>query len=234
MEHRYPVALVTGGARGIGFATSEALARASMTVVLTARRLEQAEVAADRLRHDGLHVIPWELDVADHESVKNCAANLPDEVGAVDVLINNAGVSLDWNGNVFMLEESVLMDTLAVNLLGVLWMCQAFVPPMMDRGYDHVVNVSPDSGQLASMGAISPAYSISKAAVNAVTRIMAAAAGPSVKVNSIHPGWVSTDMGGPEAPTNPNDAASYVLKLATLPQHGPTGGFFFQGEVFAW
>jgi NAD(P)-dependent dehydrogenase (short-subunit alcohol dehydrogenase family) len=228
------VALVTGANRGLGFATCRRLGQLGFAVVLTARDESRAVAAAKVLREEGLDVRSAVLDVASDESIRSCLDELSNVVPQVDVLVNNAGVLFDWESDVFELEAEVLARTLSVNLYGPLRMCQALVPGMRTRGRGHVVNVSSDSGQLETMSAISPAYSISKVALNAVTRIVAAAAGPRVKVNSIHPGWVATDMGGEGADTTPEQAARHVADLATLPADGPTGGFYFAGEPFPW
>jgi NAD(P)-dependent dehydrogenase (short-subunit alcohol dehydrogenase family) len=228
------VALVTGATRGLGFATCRCLGQEGFTVILTARDRQQAVAAAQLLRNEGLEVRPAQLDVTEPESIRSCMAELDDIAAHVDVLVNNAGVCLDWEGDVFQLERDVLSRTLDVNLYGPLLLCQALVPGMRARAHGHVVNVSSDRGQLGTMTAISPAYSVSKAALNALTRIVAAAAGPNVKVNSIHPGWVATDMGGADAEIRPEEAARRVVDLAMLPADGPTGSFFHSGEPLPW
>jgi NAD(P)-dependent dehydrogenase (short-subunit alcohol dehydrogenase family) len=136
-----------------------------------------------------------------------------------------------------VLETTVddLRATFETNLFGGVLVSQAFVPGMIARRYGRVVNVSSQAGQLASMGTYAPAYSMSKAALNAFTRQLAAATqGRNVLVNSADPGWVRTAMGGPSAPRSVEQGADTLVWLATLPARGPTGGFFSERKPIDW
>jgi NAD(P)-dependent dehydrogenase (short-subunit alcohol dehydrogenase family) len=146
------VAVVTGGARGIGFELCRQLARRGSRVILTARNLNAAKAAAERLSGDGL-VTPYALDVTRPESCTECVSGVLEKFGGIDILVNNAAVSLDWDSNVWQLDGSLLFDTLATNAVGPLRLCQLVVPQMQVRGRGHVLNVSSDSGQLATMAA---------------------------------------------------------------------------------
>ena len=188
-------ALVTGANRGIGLEAARQLARAGLDVVLTARDPEAGEAAAGELG------VRFErLDVSDDESVRDCARRLEHDGVAVDVLVNNAGVL--ESGAILGVDDDLMRHTLEVNLLGPLRTARAFMPGMLDRGYGRVVNVSSGSGSLTEAAAYSPAYSISKAALNMLTRQLAFAAEGhgDVKVNAMCPGWVRTDMGGGRLP----------------------------------
>ena len=222
-------ALVTGANRGIGFAAARQLARAGLDVVLTARGAEAGRAAAAEL---GVRF--EQLDVASNESVRECAQRLERDGIAVDVLVNNAGVL--QSGGILDVTDDLVRNTLEVNLLGPLRSAQAFLPGMIDRGYGRVVNVSSGAGSVTEAGAYSPAYSISKAALNMLTRQLAFAAEGhgDVKVNAMCPGWVRTDMGGRSAPRSPEEGVDTLVWLATLPADGPTNGFFRDRRPAAW
>ena len=222
-------ALVTGANRGIGFEAARQLASAGLDVVLTARDPEAGAAAANELelRFD-------QLDVASEGSVRACAQRLERDGVAVDVLVNNAGVLL--SGGILEVDDDLVRDTLEVNLLGPLRTARAFLPGMIARGYGRVVNVSSGSGSLTEATPYTPAYSISKAALNMLTRHLAFAAEGrgDVKVNAMCPGWVRTDMGGGAAPRSAEEGADTIVWLATLPADGPTNGFFRDRRPAAW
>ena len=200
MERSPHVAVVTGANRGLGLETCRQLAELGYHVVLTSRDPAKGERAARKLAQGGLPVTHRALDVADPISVRALKQALEGERRGVDVLINNAAVLLDEDKSVVDVEPEVFPETLRTNVYGPLVLCQAFVPGMVRRGYGRVVNVSSGAGQLSSMKDYAPAYSVSKAALNALTRMFAAAArGANVLVNAADPGWVRTDMGGPRA-----------------------------------
>ena len=157
------------------------------------------------------------------------------QVGRVDVLVNNAAILLGENDDVFSIATDDYRRTFETNLFGVIEVCRAFVPAMAHAGYGRVVNVSSGAGQLATMSTYAPAYSMSKAALNAFTRILADTYRSSgVLANVVDPGWVRTDMGGPSAPRSPQEGADTIVWLATLPDRGPTGGFFRDRRAIEW
>jgi NAD(P)-dependent dehydrogenase (short-subunit alcohol dehydrogenase family) len=222
-------ALVTGANRGIGREAARQLAGAGLDVVVTARDGDAGSAAAREL---GLRF--EQLDVASDESVLACARRLERDGVAIDVLVNNAGVL--QSGGILDVADELLRDTLEVNLLGPLRTARAFMPAMIERGYGRVVNVSSGSGSLTEASPYSPAYSISKAALNMLTRQLAFAAGErgDVKVNAMCPGWVRTDMGGGAAPRSAAEGADTIVWLATLPADGPSNGFFRDRRPAAW
>ena len=218
-------ALVTGGNRGIGLEVCRQLAAAGQHVVLTARDPVRAAAAAQRLG-----VRAEQLDVTDPDSVTACAQRLDAAGLAVDVLVNNAGV---YPGTpVLRADEAELTEAFQINALGVWRTCRAFVPPMRERGWGRVVAVSTASAQMGGPPPAAAAWS--KTALNALTRIVAAEAGPGVLVNAADPGWVATRLGGSDAPTSLAEGADTVDWLATLPDDGPTGGFWHRRERIPW
>ncbi len=230
------VAIVTGANRGIGLEICRQLAAQGLRVVLTSRDGAKGQAACRDLAASGTEVAYHSLDVTDPDSVRALAAYLEKTWGRADILVNNAGIMADPKGaKLFALPLPVLEQTLDTNLYGPLRLCQAVVPLMRRHRYGRIVNLSSGLGQLAEMGEGTPAYRVSKTALNALTRILAAeCSGHGILVNSMCPGWVRTGMGGPDAPRTPAQAADTAVWLATLPDQGPTGGFFRDREAIAW
>jgi NAD(P)-dependent dehydrogenase (short-subunit alcohol dehydrogenase family) len=229
------VALVTGANRGIGFEVCRQLAEKDFVVLLTARDAAKAQTAARKLAHAGT-VEGLVLDVADPRSIKTAVGEVADRCGRLDVLINNAGINYDtWETAEKADIDGTVMETIATNLLGPWRVCQAFLPLLRRGRAGRIVNVSSESGSLAQMGAGPPAYQVTKAALNALTRTLAAELnGARILVNAVCPGWVETAMGGASAPRSVKDGATGIVWAATLPQNGPTGGFFRDGKPLPW
>jgi NAD(P)-dependent dehydrogenase (short-subunit alcohol dehydrogenase family) len=235
-------ALVTGAAAGIGYATSAALARLGLGVVVTARTREKAEAAVARLIEEGAPsdaLRAEALEVSDPAAAGACAARLAAAGVSVDVLVNNAALYPDKTRAEQGVLDSPVEDWRALmetNFFGALWTSRAFVPGMVGRGFGRVVNVSSDYGSIGA-GLHGPApYSVSKAALNALTIKLAAEvkAVHDIKVNAVHPGWVKTKMGGPNATRSLENGAQTIVWLATLPPDGPSGGFFHDQKTFPW
>ncbi len=230
------VALVTGANRGIGYEICRQLAKQGLGVVLTARDAGKGKAAAKALHAEGLEVEFHRLDVTSCRSIRSCVAAVAERRGRIDVLVNNAGIMSDTRGSRFLDSKlDTYRDTLEANLFGPLQLAQAVMPLMKANRYGRIVNLSSGLGQLSDMQAGSPAYRISKTALNALTRILAAEFKDSnVLANSMCPGWVRTDMGGESAPRTPEQAADTAVWLATLPDDGPTGGFFRNRKAIDW
>ena len=232
------VAVVTGARRGLGAATAEALARLGHHVVITARDEAAAVATAARLTAAGLSAEGRALDVADDPAVAALFAWLSAAHGRIDVLVNNAGAFFEDPGprsvRAFDVPAATVAAAFDANALGAYRTMQRAVPLMNAAGYGRVVNVSSGLGGLAEMGGGYPGYRASKAAMNAFTRIYHAAAGPNVKINSVCPGWVRTDMGGPNATRSIEEGIAGIVWAATLPDDGPSGGFFRDGKPIPW
>ena len=225
------IAVVTGANRGIGLEICRQLAQAGMHVILTARDEVKGNAAAKKL-----DVESHGLDVDSDESVKAFAGWIKDTHGRCDVLVNNAGVMLDPRGSrVLDARIGTFRATLETNLLGPLRMIQAIAPLMKKQGYGRIVNISSGQGQLSDMGVGTPAYRVSKTALNALSRTTAADLhGSGILVNAMCPGWVRTDMGGSGAPRSVEQGADTALWLATLPDKGPSGGYFRDRKQIPW
>ena len=181
-------------------------------------------------------VEPLALDVADASSIKNAENEVATKYGYLDVLVNNAGINYDtWETAEDADINGTVMQTITTNLLGPWRVCQAFLPLLRKSRAARIVNVSSESGSLAEMGAGPPAYQVTKAALNALTRTLAGELRRAhILVNALCPGWVATDMGGAGAPRSVNEGAAGIVWAATLPDNGPTGGFFRDGKPLAW
>lgn len=225
------VALVTGANRGIGLETCRQLAGRSMRVLLTGRSEAAVEKAAGALQQEGGgSVIPHVLDVTSEEYIERLRQRVASDYGRLDVLINNAGVYLDEGVSVFDVEEEVVRQTMEVNFYGPFRLCRAFLPMMVEQGYGRVVNVTSGYGQISRMGGCIAAYKVSKAALNALTRIVASEVHGNVKVNAVDPGWVGTRMGGGAAPRPVEEAAGDIVWAATLSKDGPHGALLYKRQ----
>ncbi len=233
-----PVALITGAYRGLGRETCRRLAQAGHLVILTARNAHAGEAAAVELQASGLDVTFRRLDVTRADEVADLAKHIRDTYGRLDVLVNNAGIFPDAPpgepaSSALQADTATLIKGFETNTLAPFRLCQTMIPLMQDRG--RIVNVSSGMGQLSEMNGCCPAYRLSKTALNAVTRIFAdELQDTDIKINSVCPGWVRTDMGGESAPLSVAEGAEGIVWAATLPDDGPSGGFFRHGQPIDW
>jgi NAD(P)-dependent dehydrogenase (short-subunit alcohol dehydrogenase family) len=234
--HPGKVALVTGANRGLGREIARQLAVLGMTVVVTARDSAKGHLAAADLLQEGLSADYHSLDVRESESVAALHRWLEHRFGRLDVLVNSAGILVDHQDTLISeLDLDTLRWTLETNLYGPLRVTQGLLPLIRKSPAGRIVNMSSGLGQLSDMGSGVPAYRVSKTALNALTRILAAElADTLIKVNAACPGWVRTDMGGPNADRSVEEGADTAVWLATLPDDGPTGGFFRDRQPFPW
>ena len=228
------IALVTGANRGLGFETCKQLSQLGITVLLTSRDPTKGEVAAKQLIDKGLDVIFYQLDVSDRSNIKDIFTKIENQFGRLDILINNAAILYDKDQSTMNADLELVTKALTTNLFGPWLLCQAFVPLMEKNGYGRIVNVSSGAASMHYMEGGTPAYGISKVALNALTRKLASELGrKNVLVNSVDPGWVATDMGG-HGGRPIEDGCRGIVWAATLPNNGPSGGFFYDGEPELW
>ena len=233
------VALVTGANKGLGLEIARQLGAKGITVVVGARNNTKADEAAKELRSQGCDAHPLKLDVTNADDVAKLPEFFASKFGRLDILVNNAGVNLD--GNELSTAET-LRNTYETNVIGPFAVTQALLPLLKAGPAGRIVNHSSILGSLAFVGKgevgsdwMRPGYTSSKAALNMLTIIQASELkGSKVKVNSAHPGWVRTDMGGRNAPLDVTEGAKTAVELATLPEDGPTGAFFHLGKPLPW
>jgi NAD(P)-dependent dehydrogenase (short-subunit alcohol dehydrogenase family) len=226
------VALVSGANRGIGREIVRQLAERGVTTILGSRDEEKGRVAAEGM--DG-NVRVRQLDATDEKGIAQLACDIEEEFGRLDVLVNNAGISIDRGQHGVDADLGVVRETLEMNLFGAWRLCEVFVPLMQRNRYGRIVNVSSGMGALNDMGGGSPAYRVSKTSLNALTRILASELrGMGILVNSVCPGWVRTDMGGSGASRTVEEGADTPVWAATLPNNGPNGCFFRDRRQIPW
>jgi len=235
------VAIVTGANRGIGFEVCRQLAKKGFKVILTSRNEEKGQAACEELRKEGLTVDYHQCDVNDEASVKKLRDEVEAKYGRCDVLVNNAGIfpdTTDASGgfpSIFDSKIDTVRKAMETNVYGPILLCQAFVPLMKKNKYGRIVNFSSGMGQLSAMNGGCPAYRISKTSINAVTCLLAdELKDDNILVNSLCPGWVKTDMGGPGATRELSEGADTAAWLAILPDDGPRGKFFRDRKEFPW
>jgi NAD(P)-dependent dehydrogenase (short-subunit alcohol dehydrogenase family) len=234
MSAEQRIAVVTGASRGLGLETVRTLGENGLRVVLTARSMEAVEQALDALGRPD-NVEGRVCDVSDQAAVDALFAWLGDAHGRIDVLVNNAGRSYGNYGEQFSnIDTTEILEAVDNNTLSALRMVQKALPLMNQAGYGRIVNVSSGAGALDDMNNGVAAYRVSKAAMNVVTRIVSNETGDNVKINSVCPGWVRTDMGGANAKLSLAEGAAGIIWAATLPNDGPNGGFFRHGKPIDW
>ncbi len=230
------VALVTGASSGIGLALVTAFARAGADCILVALDRDAGTNAVDLLASQGHRVELAVADVSEAAQVRDLALTVSRGHDRIDVLVNNAGVFLDEDRrtSASCVEDAVIERTLAVNLFGAVHVCTAF-SPLLATG-SRIINISSVMGQLSGRAdGFAPAYRLSKTALNSYTRSLAADLRPrGVMVDCMHPGWVKTALGGPQAEIDPEEAIYTAFFLATRPPSDETGLFWWDCETIKW
>ena len=221
------IALVTGANRGIGFETCRQLAQRDVQVILTSRDATKGQAAANKLAAEGLTLAYHQLEVTDPDSIDRLRDFVEVTYGRLDILVNNAAIYIDDRHSLLALDYDVLRSSMETNAYGPLLLTQAFVPLMRRNNYGRIVNISSGIGELSDLGSSWPAYRLSKILLNIQTRIIAGELdGSNILINAMCPGWVRTDMGGPNASRSIEEGADTAVWLSLLPDDGPQGGYF--------
>jgi len=240
MEVSVRTAIVTGANRGLGREIARQLALQGYRVILTSRDVTKGNQAVEELKQEieaGMSgdLVYHQLDVTNSRSITRLHDFILSEYSGTDVLVNNAAVLLDQCGRILQTPLDIYRITSETNVYGPLVLCRMFIPGMMERNYGRVVNVSSGAGQVEDMIDDMTAYRLSKIALNGLTLMLAdSVQGSNVLVNAACPGWVRTDMGGPDATRSVEEGAQGIVWLATLPDGGPHGGFFRDKRPIPW
>jgi NAD(P)-dependent dehydrogenase (short-subunit alcohol dehydrogenase family) len=245
MSEQKKVALITGANRGIGLETARQLGKEGVTILVAARELSKSEAAVAELKKEGIDARPIKLDVDNPADYKAAADKIEKEFGVLDILINNAGIMLDGRkGNeTSTTSPEILKKTFGTNFFAVVALTQTLLPLLKKSKAGRIVNLSSILGSNtlhATKGSFiydakTFAYDASKVALNSFTIHLAhELQGTKIKVNSAHPGWVKTEMGGEGAMLEIEDGAKTSVALATLPDDGPTGAYIHLGEALPW
>ncbi|MDK9739437.1 SDR family NAD(P)-dependent oxidoreductase [Vibrio sp. D404a] len=232
MKHNQPIAIVTGANRGLGKETSRQLAKQGYMVVVTARQLSSAEQAVNDIGLNDLFAA--QLDITDQASVDDLFKLVAQQYGRIDVLVNNAAIHYDTWQTVINADLTTVQEAMDTNVYGAWRMVNTFTPLLKASKQARIVNVSSGAGALDSQTGNTPAYSMSKVALNSLTLMLAQQLkGSGILVNAVCPGWVATDMGGSGG--RPVElGAKGITWAATLPNNGPTGRFFRDGKEIAF
>jgi NAD(P)-dependent dehydrogenase (short-subunit alcohol dehydrogenase family) len=232
-----PVVIVTGANRGLGFEMCRQLAARGAQVVLTARDETAGKVAAGKATSAGGPPVRFRrLDVNDDATLKKLVSFVTETFGRCDTLLNNAGIIATGDDSILSVSPATVETTLATNAIAPLRIAQAFLPLLRKSSRGRVVNVSSGAGELTDFdGSWSPAYSLSKAALNLITRMLAAALAESgVAINAMCPGWVRTGMGGAAAPRDVTEGVDTAVWLALDAPQALTGKFLRDRQVIPW
>jgi NAD(P)-dependent dehydrogenase (short-subunit alcohol dehydrogenase family) len=230
------IALITGANKGIGFEISRQLCQKNFHVIVSARNREAGLEAVSRLQKTGGQADFLELDVADSGSIEKAALELKSKIDHLDVLVNNAGIFPDEKRPITQMDETLFKKALWTNTLGPVRVTQAFLPFLeKSKNGGRIINLSSGLGQLSSMEDYAPSYSVSKTALNAVTRQFASLLEEKkIVVNSVCPGWVKTDMGGANAERSVEQGADTVVWLASEAPEDINGKFLRDRKEIPW
>jgi NAD(P)-dependent dehydrogenase (short-subunit alcohol dehydrogenase family) len=229
------VALVTGANRGLGLAIARGLAQYGLHVVVAGRSEQAIHAVATDLANAGLTASAHQLDVTDPASVIRAFRDTAKQLGRLDVLVNNAGIAIDGDRLAAQPDFERIQATLETNLLGAWRCCAAAVREMRPHGYGRIVNITSHLGSIRTMADKNVSYRVSKAGLNALTRILAAELrGSGILVNATSPGVINTRMAYGETTRTPETGADTAVWLATLPDDGPTGKLFYERRPLEW
>lgn len=230
------IVVITGGTRGLGLATAEALAQQDYQVILTGRDQQALQVLQDDFQQRGLGIETLVMDVADDDSVEQAKTTLERRFDHIDCLLNNAGVILESGDDFTSMPSQLVADTININAIGAIRTMQAFHSLLAQSRNPRVVNMSSGMGVMEGMGAGYTAYRMSKAALNVATLQGHYSLHPAwrIRVMAVCPGWVRTDMGGPNATRDLQQGIAGIVWAVNTPADGPSGLFFRDGEAINW
>ncbi len=228
------VVLITGAHRGIGLEIGKQLLAKDFTVVFTMRNMAIGRPIVNDIRKEYKKAWFHQLDVSEEQSIADVVTYFKEICERLDVLINNAAILHDQNHASVQVSLPDMRETMETNLYGPMMVTRAVIPFLKKSDDPRVINISSTMGQLSTMGAGYGAYRISKTALNALTVIQSKElARDGIKVNSMCPGWVKTEMGGPNAIRSLEEGAETAVWLATS-SNVPSGKFFKDKKEIPW
>lgn len=230
------IALITGATRGLGLATAEALATQGYQVIVTGRNSQALQKLHDRFQKAGLNITTLVMDVADDKSVQQAKDKVEKQFGKLDCLVNNAGAILESEFDFKNIPPAMILDTININAIGAIRTMQAFQLLLAKSKNPRIINVSSGMGALTDMNSGYAAYRISKAALNVATLQAHFSLHEQTKIRAIAvcPGWVKTDMGGPNATRDLQEGSYGIVWAVNTPANGPSGQFFRDGVEISW
>lgn len=231
------IAMVTGANRGMGLALSQKLAQEDYHVIMVGRNKDQLRKESERLNSQQYTTEYFPADISDPESCHQLIGQLKNKFQRIDILVNNAGIYIDESSKVESLnfDDEDMQKTLNINTLAPFRLIKGILPLMRENGFGRIVNVSSGLGSLEGVSSHCFSYSVSKASLNIITKLFASEIKEQdIKINAVCPGWVKTDMGGPNASRSIEEGISGIFWAATLPADGPNGGFFRDGVAIPW
>ncbi len=237
------IALITGANKGIGFEVARELGKAGMVVLLGCRDAGRGTEAAAKLEAEDYEVRSLAIDLEDEDSIRTAAKNVEDEFGRLDVLINNAGINVPGDGPPSSADLAAIRRIYGTNFFGTIAVTQSMLPLLRKGSSVRIVNVSSDLGSISGNGdpdwkyaAVKLlGYNSSKAALNMLTvQLAAELKSAGIKVNSANPGYTATDLNGNSGPQTVQEGAEIIVRLALLPDDGPTGGYFEREGPLTW
>lgn len=227
--------LITGSNRGIGFEAARQFALKGYKVIMSSRDAEKGIKSQQKLIQEGLDADFLQLDVSSEENIKQSVSKIEQKYDKLDVLVNNAAIMLNKKQNITEVNKEDILMVFETNVFGPMLLIREVLPLMEKNGFGRIINISSEMGSLTGTQGGYTSYRMSKTSLNSVTRIFAKeVTHPNIKINTMCPGWVKTDMGGPNAHRTPQKATETILWLAELEINGPTGGFFRDGEKIPW
>ncbi|MFW9882489.1 MAG: SDR family oxidoreductase, partial [Candidatus Thorarchaeota archaeon] len=227
------IVLITGGNRGIGFEICHQLSKKGFSVILTARDEDKGKIAQSQLENEGLKVDFHQLDVTDIYSINEAFIFVKNKFNTLNILINNAGILIDRGKSILNVDIDVVRKTMETNMIGPLNLIQTFLPLLKKSKDARIINVSSGLGSFHESMMGSPAYSLSKAALNMLTLKMSMQLPRDIKIYAMTPGWVRTDMGGQKATRTVEEGADTAVWLS-IANNIPSGRFYRDRQETSW
>lgn len=228
------IALVTGANQGIGFELCRQLGIIGCKVILTSRDFKKGEEATAKLRQENIDIIYHQLDITSLDSIEIIYSYIVNNFHHLDILINNSGIYID-SEDIIGVSPETIQKSIETNTLGPLIMCQRFMPLMQKNNFGRIVNISSGMGVIETMERDSPAYRISKTALNAITKMFSKMnSNENVLINAVCPGSVRTRMSSQNALKKPSEACTDIIDICRLPNGGNSGCFFRYGKLINW